>query len=98
MVICTLAVHNGWLRGTQTVFKALGHTTPSRDAVVDFLDRAGRAAGRLLLRAREQLHARLECLAGDDIFFHRTPIKVLIEPVLAGVEKRGYPLKTARSA
>lgn len=80
-LICTLAVHNGSLRGTQTVFKALGHTPPSRDALVDFLDRAGRAAGRLLLRAREQLHGRLECLAGDDIFFHRTPIKVLIEPV-----------------
>jgi hypothetical protein len=80
-LICTLAVHNGSLRGTQSVFKALGHTPPSRDALVDFLDRAGRAAGRLLLRAREQLHGRLECLAGDDIFFHRTPIKVLIEPV-----------------
>jgi hypothetical protein len=80
-LLCTLAVHNGSLRGTQSVFPALGHPPPSRDALVDFLDRAGRAAGRLLLRAREQLHGRLECLAGDDIFFHRTPIKVLIEPV-----------------
>jgi hypothetical protein len=80
-LICTLAVHNGSLRGTQSVFQALGHKAPSRDALVDFLDRAGRAATRLLLRAREQLHDRLECLAGDDIFFHRTPIKVLIEPV-----------------
>jgi hypothetical protein len=80
-LICTLAVHNGSLRGTQAVFHSLGHTPPSRDALVDFLDRAGRAAGRLLLRAREQLHHRLECLAGDDIFFHRTPVKVLIEPV-----------------
>ncbi|MDP3218485.1 MAG: hypothetical protein Q8S73_30555 [Deltaproteobacteria bacterium] len=80
-LICTLAVHNGSLRGPQSVFKALGHPPPSRDALVDFLDRAGRTATRLLLRAREQLHDRLDCLAGDDIFFHRTPIKVLIEPV-----------------
>lgn len=80
-LICKLAVHKGHLlRATQTVFKALGRTPPSRDALVDFLDRsAGRAAGRLLLRAREQLHGRLECLAGDDICFLRTPIKVLIE-------------------
>ncbi len=74
-------MHKGHsLRATQTVFRALGRTPPSRDARVDFLDRAGRAAGRLLLRAREQLHGRLECLAGDDICFLRTPIKVLIEP------------------
>jgi hypothetical protein len=80
-LICTLAVHNGSLRGTQAVFKALQDKAPSRDALVDFLGRAGRAAGRLLLRAREQLHDRLDCLAADDIFFHRTPIKVLIDPV-----------------
>jgi hypothetical protein len=80
-LICTLAVHNGSPRGTQTVFRALGHTPPLRDALVDFLDRAGRAATRLLLRAREQLHGRLECLAGDDNLFHRAPVKVLIDPV-----------------
>ncbi|MBK6531214.1 MAG: hypothetical protein IPN17_09615 [Deltaproteobacteria bacterium] len=42
-VICTLAVHNGSLRGTQSVFKALGHTPPSRDALANARCQAGLA-------------------------------------------------------
>jgi len=52
-----------------------------RERIIELLRRAGRAARRLIGRAGAQLRDRLDCLAGDDIFFHRTDIKVLLEPV-----------------
>jgi hypothetical protein len=80
-LVCTLAVHNVSIRGMQAIFTTLGVPRPAGDSLVDFLRRAGRAARRLLARARGQVRATLHCLAGDDIFFHRTPIKVVLDPV-----------------
>jgi hypothetical protein len=68
------------VRGTQQVFAALHLPVPSRQHVVEARRAMGRAARRLLARAREQVRPRLTCLAGDDIFFHRSAVKVLLEP------------------
>jgi hypothetical protein len=76
-----MAVANVSLRGQRTLFAAFGQAAPALDTLSDLLQRAGRAARRLLARANAQVRDRLTCLAGDDIFFHRTPIKVVVEPV-----------------
>lgn len=53
---------------------------PSRSSVHAFLQRAGRAAVGLMTDLRTQLAPSLTTLAGDDIFLHRCPVKVLLEP------------------
>jgi hypothetical protein len=83
--ILEMAVSNVTIRGIQRLLGAMGAPTMDRERIVDFLRRAGRAARRLLSRAAEQLRDRVQCLAGDDIFFHRTAVKVLIEPTSGAV-------------
>lgn len=73
------------IRGIQTAFDAMTMPVPARDTLVDWLRAAGRAARRLLARARDQVRDALRCLAGDDAFFHRTAVKVLMEPVSGAV-------------
>lgn len=73
------------VRGTQQVFAALHLPVPTRQHVVDARRAMGRASRRILARAREQVRARLTCLAGDDIFFHRSAVKVLMEPASGAV-------------
>ncbi len=68
------------VRGTQQVFAALHLPVPSRQHVVQARRDMGLAARRLLARAQEQVRPRVACLAGDDIFFHRSAVKVLMEP------------------
>ena len=53
---------------------------PYRSSVNAFVRRAGRAASVLLTDLRTQLAPSLRTLAGDDIFLHRCPVKVLLEP------------------
>jgi hypothetical protein len=67
------------------VFAALHLTVPTRQRVVDARRAMGRASRRLLARAREQIRDRVVCLAGDDIFFHRSAVKVLMEPATGAV-------------
>ncbi len=81
----TLAVEHVSLRGMQRVFLAAGRPEVSRDTLLDHLHTAGRAARRLLERAKKQLRDKLRCLAADDIFFHRVPVKVVMEPVSGAV-------------
>jgi hypothetical protein len=38
-----------------------------------------------MARANSQLRPRVQCLAGDDIFFHCEAVKVLMEPVDAAM-------------
>lgn len=81
----TLAVEHVSVRGMQRIFVASGWPPPARDTLLDQLHTAGRAARRLLERAKRQLRSKLRCLAADDIFFHRVPVKVVMEPVSGAV-------------
>lgn len=83
--VVTLATEHVSYRGMQRVFRAAGREAPSRDTLLDNLHAAGRAARRLLERARRQLRDRIHCLAADDIFLHRVPVKVVMEPVSGAV-------------
>ena len=83
--ILEAAVSNVSIRGQQRVFGAFGEAAPSGDFLVDTLARAGRFARRLMARANEQVRERIVTGAGDDIFFHRVAVKVLIEPVSGAV-------------
>ena len=78
--VLEMAVSNVSIRGIQRMLRAMGAPPMDRERIVHFLRTAGRAARRLLARAAEQVRNRVRCLAGDDIFFHRTAVKVLIEP------------------
>lgn len=53
---------------------------PGRSSVHAFIQRAGRAASGLLSDLRAELAPGLRTLAGDDVFLHRCPVKVLLEP------------------
>ena len=79
--VLEMAVSNVSIRGIQRLLRAMGAPPMDRERIIELLRRAGRAARRLIGRAGAQLRDRLDCLAGDDIFFHRTDIKVLLEPV-----------------
>lgn len=83
--VLEMAVSNVTIRGIQRLLRAMGAPTMGRERIVDFLRKAGRAARRLLARAAAQVRDRVYCLAGDDIFFHRTAVKVLIEPATGAV-------------
>lgn len=83
--ILEAAVSNVSIRGQKRLFVAFGEAAPSSDFLVDTLARAGRAARRLMARANDQVRDRLVTAAGDDIFFHRVAVKVLIEPVSGAV-------------
>ena len=83
--VLEMAVSNVTIRGIQRLLRAMGAPTMDRERIVDFLRKAGRAARRLLARAAEQVRDRVRCLAGDDIFFHRTAVKVLIEPASGAI-------------
>ncbi len=80
-LVLQMAVSNVSIRGLQRLFVALKEPVPSRDWLVATLARAGRAARRLMARANDQVRDHLACAAGDDIFFHRVAIKVLLDPV-----------------
>lgn len=73
------------IRGIQRVFDVFDLPVPSRDTLVARTHAAGRAARRLLERAKTQLRERLRCLAADDIFLHRVPVKVVMDPVSGAV-------------
>lgn len=73
------------IRGIQRVFDTISLPVPSRDTLLKHMGAAGRAARRLLERAKKQLRDKLTCLAADDIFLHRVPVKVVLEPVSSAV-------------
>src|SRR5207244_1016208 len=77
-----LAQENVSLRGTQRIFAVAfdDQQRPSLAALHARLAAHGRTARRLLDAARAQVRARVTVLAGDDIFFAGTPVKVLAEP------------------
>ena len=80
-----MAVSNVTIRGIQRLLPTMGVPSMDRERIVAFLRRAGRAARRLLARAADQIRDRVACLAGDDIFFHRTAVEVLIEPASGAI-------------
>lgn len=73
------------IRGIQRVFDVFDRPVPARDTLVAQTHAAGRAARRLLERAKKQLRDRLVCLAADDIFLRRVPVKVVMDPVSGAV-------------
>lgn len=79
--ILEAAVSNVSVRGQRRLFVAFGQSAPSGDFLVDTLARAGRFARSLMARANAQVRDRVVVAAGDDIFFHRVAVKVLVEPV-----------------
>jgi len=81
----TLATEHVSVRGMQRVFRAAGAEAPSRETLLHHIHTAGRAARRLLERARRQVREGIRCLAADDIFLHRVPVKVVLEPVSGAV-------------
>ncbi len=93
-----LTVQHVSIRGIREVFAALGLRAPGNSTLVAWVREAGAAARRLMQRANTQLRPRVECLAGDDIFFHREAVKVLMEPVDAAVlEVLRWPDRSAES-
>lgn len=80
VLIAVLTAQHVSVRGTQQIFAALRRPVPSREHVIDVRRRMGRAARRLMARACAQVRSTAACLAGDDIFFHRSAVKVLMEP------------------
>ncbi len=97
-LVSVLTVHHVSIRGIREVFAALGLRAPGNSTLVAWVREAGAAARRLMARANTQLRPRVECLAGDDIFFHREAVKVLIEPVDAAVlEVLRWPDRSAES-
>lgn len=83
--VLEMAVSNVTIRGIQRLLRAMGAPPMDRERIVAFLRTAGRSARRLLARAAAQIRDRVRCLAGDDIFFHRTAVKVLIEPASGAI-------------
>jgi hypothetical protein len=84
-VVLELAVSNSSIRGIQRALHAMGAPPMDRERIVELLRNAGRAARRLYARAAAQTRDRVRCLAGDDIFFHRSAVKVLIEPASGAI-------------
>jgi hypothetical protein len=82
VLILILVTEHVSLRGIQHVFSWLtrGRIVPSLGSLSQQIRRAGRRARDWMATARAKIAARLTHLAGDDIFFHREPVKVLIEP------------------
>jgi len=60
---------------------AFGEPAPSGDFLVDTIARAERFAQSLMDRANAQVRDHLTVAADDDIFFHRSAVKVLLDPV-----------------
>lgn len=79
--ILEAAVSNVSIRGQRRLSVAFGEPAPSGDFLVDTIARAGRFALALIGRANAQVRDRITVAAGDDIFFHRTAVKVLLDPV-----------------
>jgi len=79
--ILEAAVSNVSIRGQRRLFVAFGEPAPSGDFLVDTIARAGRFAQSLMDRANAQVRDHLAVAAGDDIFFHRSAVKVLLDPV-----------------
>ena len=76
-----LTVEDVSLRGIQRVVTLLTGGPPPRLAdLQQRIKKAGRAAGRLLTKARAQVANQLAAVMGDDIFFAGTPVKVVAEP------------------
>ncbi len=77
-----LAQENVSLRGTQRVFDVAfdAQRRPSVGGLRDRLHAHGVTARRLLDAARAQVRNTVTCLAGDDIFFAGTAVKVVAEP------------------
>ena len=97
-LVSVLTVHHVSIRGIREVLAALGLRAPGNSTLVAWVREAGAAARRLMARANTQLRPRVECLAGDDIFFHREAVKVLMEPVDAAVlEVLRWPDRSAES-
>lgn len=97
-LVAVLARNHVSIRGTREVFAALGLRAPGHSTLVAWRSEAGAASRRLMERANVQLRPRLQCLTGDDIFFHREAVKVLMEPVSAAVlEVMRWPDRSADS-
>ena len=96
-LVCQLTARHVSVRGIHEVLAMLGLPGASCDAIVELLGKLGRAARRLLDRAADQLRAKLRCLAGDDIFFHRVAVKVLMEPESGAVlDVQRWPWRKAQ--
>ena len=85
VLVCQLTARHVSVDGIHEILTSLGLPGRDREALCEMIGRLGRAARRLMARACEQLRSRLQCLAGDDIFFHRVAVKVLMEPVSGAV-------------
>jgi hypothetical protein len=97
-LVSVLTVHHVSIRGIREVLAPLGLRAPGNSTLVAWVREAGAAARRLMARANTQLRPRVECLAGDDIFFHREAVKVLMEPVHGAVlEVLRWPDRSAES-
>ena len=68
---------------------AVGDAVAMVDAVLDVVGVAVAApvadSDTVCARAAAQTRDRVRCLAGDDIFFHRSAVKVLIEPASGAI-------------
>jgi hypothetical protein len=70
------------LDGLQALYRVLTPDhVPRIQALQQRVREAGRAARTLLAWSREALRDRLRVVAGDDLFFHRNQVKVLMDPV-----------------
>ncbi len=69
------------LRGTLEVIQvAFGEEyQPSLGQLRQDMKQMGRGAGDLLAKARGQVAGSLTCVMADDIYFHRTDVKVIAE-------------------
>lgn len=84
-LLLTLVEHHVSVRGIRDVLAVLQRPTLTPELITQKIQRAGRAARRLIARASQQVRGSVRCLAGDDIFFHRQDVKVLMEPVSRAV-------------
>jgi hypothetical protein len=74
------------LRGVAELFGCLGFSlADSKSSLAEELERLGRHAHWMLQRAVQSLAPLMTVLAGDEIFFRRDAIKVLMEPRSAAV-------------
>lgn len=84
LLTCTL--HGMPLRGVAELFSCLGFSlADSKSSLAEELERLGRHAHWMLRTAARSLAPSMTVLAGDEIFFRRDAIKVLMEPRSAAV-------------
>ena len=85
-LLLTCSLHGMPLRGIADVFHRLGYSqADSRSSLADELEQLGAHARRMLQWAAHSLAPSMTVLAGDEIFFRRDAIKVLMEPRSAAV-------------